>query len=137
MAISGILADNNVIGHVEYVVRKLQSDYWKEIWESLNLSLFTFEDLLLLPESVDSVVWETCQQYGVVLITANRNAAGEDSLENTIRIRNSSDHLPVITIAQVERVLHDRDYADRVVERLLEYLLDIDNLYGTGRLFVP
>ena len=116
MAISGILADNNVIGHVEYVVRKLQSDYWKEIWESLNLSLFTFEDLLLLPESVDSVVWETCQQYGVVLITANRNAAGEDSLENTIRIRNSSDHLPVITIAQVERVLHDRDYADRVVE---------------------
>ena len=137
MAISGILADNNVIGHVEYVVRKLQSDYWKEIWESLNLSLFTFEDLLLLPESVDSVVWETCQQYGVVLITANRNAAGEDSLENTIRIRNSSDHLPVITIAQVERVLHDRDYADRVVERLLEYLLDIDNLYGTGRLFIP
>jgi hypothetical protein len=45
--------------------------------------------------------------------------------------------LPVITIARPRRVMESKAYADRVVERLLHYLLNLDNYRGTGRLFVP
>ncbi|HWG45363.1 MAG TPA: hypothetical protein VN688_21550 [Gemmataceae bacterium] len=37
----------------------------------------------------------------------------------------------------VNRINHSRAYAERVVERLLEYLIDIDNYRGTGRLYLP
>jgi hypothetical protein len=30
-----------------------------------------------------------------------------------------------------------RDYAERVVVQILEYLLELDNFRGVGRLYVP
>ncbi len=35
------------------------------------------------------------------------------------------------------RLMRERDYAERVAAQLLDYLLDLDNLRGTGRLYVP
>jgi hypothetical protein len=72
-----------------------------------------------------------------VLLTSNRNADGPDSLEATIRAENQPDSLPVITISNHERVLQDRQYAERVAESLLDYLERIDEVRGTGRLYVP
>jgi hypothetical protein len=34
-------------------------------------------------------------------------------------------------------MLSSRAYTHRVVERLMEYLIDVDNLRGTGRLYLP
>jgi hypothetical protein len=34
-------------------------------------------------------------------------------------------------------LLRSRTYADRVVAQLLDYLLDIDRVRGTGRLYLP
>ena len=71
------------------------------------------------------------------MITGNRNDDGPDSLEATIRNENQPDSLPVITIADTDRVLQDRPYAHTVAERLLEKLIAIDDFRGTGRIYFP
>ena len=73
----------------------------------------------------------------LILVTANRNAAGSDSLEMTLRAENTATSLPVFTIANEKRVFQSRDYAERVAVKLLDYLLDIDRVRGTGRLYLP
>ena len=133
----GILADHNNEGHVTQLVRLLQREPWREFWGKLNLAVLTFADLGLSPAAPDVLLWQACQRERVVLITINRNAKGEDSLEATIRTLNTSGSLPVLTIANADRFLQDGAYQQRVVERLLEYLLEIDSLRGTGRLYLP
>lgn len=81
-----------------------------------------------------------CQHKELVLITANRNHDGEDSLEATIRRENTPHSLPVLTLADADRILFilfDPVYADHVAEKLLQYLLEIDLVRGTGRLYLP
>lgn len=48
-----------------------------------------------------------------------------------------SDSLPIVTIANPDRVLRDRVYAETVAEQLLEKLIAIDDFRGAGRLYVP
>jgi hypothetical protein len=103
----------------------------------LQLPLLTCPDLGLAAEVSDADLWQACQQHEVVLITANRNAEGPDSLEATIRPRNTEDSHPVLTIADPGRILHSRDYAERAAAQMLDYLLNIGGLRGTGRLHVP
>jgi hypothetical protein len=43
----------------------------------------------------------------------------------------------VFTIADADRVYQSAVYLDKVVETLLEYLLNEANYRGTGRLFLP
>ncbi len=43
----------------------------------------------------------------------------------------------MITIARSDRVLRDRLYAEAVAARLLDYLMRIDEVRGTGRIYVP
>lgn len=43
----------------------------------------------------------------------------------------------MFTIADPEQVLQSSACAARIVTRLLEYLIDIDNYRGTGRLYLP
>jgi hypothetical protein len=73
----------------------------------------------------------------VILITNNRNSDSPDSLEATIRRYNTAHSLPVFTIADLDKFRMNRSYAERVLERLLEYLLEIEGVRGTGRLFLP
>jgi hypothetical protein len=58
-------------------------------------------------------------------------------LEATIRQYNTPHSLPVFTIGDLDNFRKSRVYAERVLERLYEYLLDIDTVRGTGRLFLP
>jgi hypothetical protein len=58
-------------------------------------------------------------------------------LESTIRSGNDETCLPVFTLANEDRFQNSREYASRVVEDLLEYLLDIELYRGTGRLYLP
>lgn len=84
-----------------------------------------------------AAVWDLCQERELVLITNNRNADDADSLEMTIRQRNTQSKLPVLTIANPEHIRRSRDYAQRVVESLLDALERIESLRGTGRLYLP
>jgi len=133
----GILADQNIEGQVAALVRILQGEPWREFWAELNLSVLTFGDLGLLASAADSILWHACQQQDVVLITSNRNARGPESLEVTIRSHNQPESLPVLTLADAERVMADRAYAEQVAEALLEFLFKIDDIRGTGRLYLP
>jgi hypothetical protein len=135
--VRAILADNNIQGHVRALSLILEGEDGREVWASLSLPVFYFRDLGLAPTITDGVLWQTCQQQQIVLLTANRNAVGPDSLEVTLRTQNQPGSLPVLTLADADRVIHSRAYAERVVERLLECLIDIDNYRGTGRVYLP
>ena len=130
-----ILSDVNIEGHVQALYSILESAAWRGVWTLFNLPLYTFHDLGLVPETPDMVLWQVCQQQEIILITANRNDDGPDSLESAIRTMSTAHSLPVFTIANARQVLHSREYAERVVEKLLDYLIDIDNFRGTGRLY--
>ena len=135
--VRGILADYNVRGQVNYLLTLMRTQPWVEFWEDLRLVALHFEDVGLVPESSDLEVWSRCQTEGLVLITANRNYAGSDSLEATLRVHNRPSSLPVFTIADIDKLNNSRSYAEMVVEKMLDYLQRIEELRGTGRLFVP
>jgi hypothetical protein len=50
---------------------------------------------------------------------------------------NTPHSLPVFTLANDQRVLRDRLYAEAVADRLIEFLFDIDSYRGTGRQYLP
>ena len=47
------------------------------------------------------------------------------------------DSLPVFTLANPERVLHDKASVELIAETLLERWLDIDLYRGVGRIYLP
>lgn len=132
-----IMADNDVVGHVRSLVQICESPPWDEFWREAECELLTFADLGLAEDAIDSEVWRACQEHDTVLITGNRNAEGPESLEVTIRQYNDEQCLPVLTLADQDRIVRDRPYAEAVVEHLLGILYDLSNLRGTGRLYLP
>ena len=132
-----LLADVNIQGHVDRLVDRMQSNYWREFWDYLALGYISFSDLGLVREDTDAVIWKRCQERNAVLVTNNRNDDGPDSLESTIRNFTTAESLPVFTIGDADRVLSDSEYADQVVDRLFRHLLDLDNIRGTGRQYIP
>jgi hypothetical protein len=135
--VKGILADINIQGHVDLLVVLMKAEPWTIFWDHLQLQYLHFSDVGLAREAPDSLIWETCQKEGLALITENRNKDGPDSLEATIQARNTKEHLPVFTIANVPHLRTSREYADRIIDKLLQSLLRIDDLRGTGRLYLP
>ena len=133
----GILADNDIRGQVEYLVSLMEAEPWTEFWRDLNLRVFQLEDLGLDAAAADTDVWMRCQAEELVLITGNRNRSGPDSLEATIRRLNTPASLPVFTIANVKKLNLSKSYAEQIVESLLVYLLRIESVRGTGRLYLP
>ena len=110
----GILADNNVIGQVAYLVQLMQAEAWKDFWNELGLVLCRFGDVGLAPTASDIEIWQCCQVKELTLITDNRNDDSLDSLAAAIRTLGTASSLPVFTIA------------------------DVDNeVRGAGRLFLP
>ena len=135
---NGILADYNIAGQVRLLVETFYaSKEWAEFWNSLGLSSRTFADVGLDKRAPDDVVWQTCQDKGLVLITGNRNDDGPTSLETTILARNRPDSLPVITVSQPKSLGVKSTYTAEVGIKILEILFDIEFNRGTGRLYVP
>ena len=133
----GILADINSGKQVRVLVRLLQDEGRAPFWNYLNLTTPTFAEIGLKPDESDWIVWQKCQEEGLVLVTSNRNAAGPDSLEMVIQTLGTPNSLPIFTLADGQRVLQERLYAERVADRLLEYLFDIEKCRGVGRLYLP
>ena len=133
----GILPDANCEGHFQVLLRVLHDEERREFWHHLNLAVLDFEDLGLASDASDREVWEQCQQRDVILVTANRNADDPEAVEAIIQSRNTPDSLPVLTLANVERIRRDRQYAAEVSDRLLDYLFSIEEFLGAGRLFLP
>ena len=103
----------------------------------LDIRFLHFEQAGLDRAATDDVVWRLCQRENWHLLTGNRNLESDDSLEATIRREGTLGSLPVLTLADADRIYHDAVYLDAVVERLLEYLLDEAIYRGAGRLYLP
>ena len=132
-----IMADHNAEGHLQFLLSIWMSPDWIELWTNAECEVGSFERLSIPDNESDAVIWELCQTYDILLLTCHRNADGEDSLEAVIRRVGTPSSLPVFTIADPDRLMRDRDYAERVAARLIEYVIDLDNFRGTGRIYVP
>lgn len=132
-----LLADANIQGHIDRLVKTMQEEPWTELWTSLQLCHLTFADVDLNVADSDALIWHRCQEREAFLLTNNRNDDDPDSLEAAIRNHNTVQSLPVFTIGDADRILRDFAYRQRVVEALYEYLLETDNIRGTGRLYLP
>ena len=75
-----LLADVNIQGHIEVMVKRMQAEPWLEFWNHLKLSYCSFSDVGLNPTDSDVVIWHRCQELWLFLLTNNRNDDGPDSL---------------------------------------------------------
>lgn len=137
LKVHGILADANCEGQLALLLRLFGQSWRQEVWAYLRLARLAFADVGLLRDASDREVWLVCQRERIVLVTANRNDEGPESLEATIQQHNTPQSLPVFTLANDQRVLRDITYAEQVADRLLEALFDIDSYRGTGRIYLP
>lgn len=115
----------------------MQSSEWRGLTTDLDVTFRTFREVGLHPASPDDVVWRFCQAQGYYLLTSNRNRESDDSLEATIRREGTPISLPVFTLPFLDRVYHSPTFLDRVIEKLLDYVLDAENIQGAGRLYLP
>ena len=103
----------------------------------MDIRFLNFADLGIPISATDREVWRECQRSGLVLITGNRNLDGLDALESVIREESSAESFPVLTISNVSAIYSDPDYLRRVVARLMEYALEVEDYRGAGLLYLP
>jgi hypothetical protein len=132
-----ILIDANIEGQGAHIWMRMRTAEWREFTTALDVTFRTFGEIGLDPASADDVVWRLCQAEGYYLLTSNRNEEREDSLEATLRREGTPNSLPVFTLPLPDRVYHSPTFLDRVVEKLLDYVLFADNIRGTQRLYLP
>ena len=132
-----ILVDENIDGYAAYLSRLVSLSEMSDICSLLGIVFVRFDEVGLAKGTPDDGVWEFCQQERFWLITDNRNQESPDSLESMIRTRNLPTSLPIFTISDIERFRSEKDYAEAVVAKLVEYLFDAEDFLGTGRLFLP
>jgi hypothetical protein len=116
---------------------RMQSAEWHDFAMAFDVTFQTFREVGLDPASPDDAVWRFCQSNGFYLLTSNRNEDAEDSLEATIRREAGPTSLPVFTLPRADRVYSSPAFLERVVDKLFTYILDADNIRGTGRLYLP
>ncbi len=129
-----ILVDHNLRGHSVILAGSLVASGWLDL---ISIRFVLFEEVGLKDDSSDRTVWQYAQANQMLLLTANRSMKGKDSLEQVMREENTSTSLPVITIANINRLLIEPDYRQRCVSRLVEIIVDIDYYRGVRRIFIP
>lgn len=87
-------------------------------------------------DSSDRLVWQFAQENQMILLTVNRSMKGEESLEQVLRAESLPKSLPVITLANVDRIV-EREYREQCVDRLIEVSIYLENYLGVRRLFIP
>ncbi|MBP0019419.1 MAG: ACP S-malonyltransferase [Cyanobacteria bacterium SBLK] len=125
--------DYNLTGDAVLFWGTLSAEGWLDL---LSIRFLTFQEIGLPMDSSDRVVWQFTQTHQMILITANRNMKGNDSLEQTIREENTPTSLPILTVSNPDR-LDESSYRQKCVTRLIEILLDLENYRGVGRIFIP
>lgn len=127
------LVDHNLKGFAVLLRNALAAQGWLDL---LSIRVVSFDEVGLPEQSADRVVWRFAQANALILVTANRNERGVDSLGQTIREENDARSLPVVTISDPLR-LYEHEYRQRCCERLAEIALMPEEYAGTGRIFVP
>lgn len=128
-----LLVDHDIEGYAVLLWGSLLADGWLEI---VNISFIMLHGVGLPNDSSDRTIWHYAQSNNLVLLTNNRNMEDDLSLEQTLRLENSGDSMPVITISDIQR-LDEKSYRDRCGQRLAEIAFDIESYLGAGRIYIP
>ena len=128
-----LLVDYNLNRQALLIAGSLAAGGWLDL---APIRLITFRDIGLPANSNDLEVWQFAQNNRMLLLTANRNAKGEGSLEQVMRTKNTATSFPILTVSDPDRI-NEHDYRERCVERLVEITIDIQDYMGAGRLFIP
>ncbi|HBB34851.1 MAG TPA: ACP S-malonyltransferase [Cyanobacteria bacterium UBA8803] len=128
-----VLVDHHLKGYIVLLQGTLYSEGWLDL---LPIRFVFFEEVGLAVDSSDRVVWRFAQDNQMFLLTANRNAKGNDSLEQTMREEGTFTSLPVITIGNLDRLL-EREYREQCSARLIDIMMYVENYLGVSRLFIP
>jgi hypothetical protein len=128
------LIDYNLNGPALILLGSLTGSGWLDL---IDIRFIRFSEVELPMNSSDRQVWRFAQANQMILLTANRSMKGKDSLEQVIREENTPTSFPVLTIANVDRLLADSNYRERCVNRLIEIAIDIEYYKGTMRIFIP
>jgi hypothetical protein len=130
-----ILADHNCEGQAEAIFNALRYHGFSSL---ISIELVLFHDVGLTKTAKDVDVWRLCQEAGYLLLTGNRTADdGAQSLEVNINRFLTADSLPVVTIGNLRRVMVDPEYCWRCAEDLVEFVLDLNNVRGVPRVYIP
>jgi Domain of unknown function (DUF5615) len=127
------LIDHNIEGQSLMLFGSITSEGWLD---ALTIRFVGFDEVELPITSSDRVVWRFAQENQMILLTANRSMKGEDSLEQVLREECLPTSLPVVTLANVDRIV-EREYREECVDRLIEIALYLENYLGVSRLFIP
>ncbi|MEQ8971600.1 MAG: DUF5615 family PIN-like protein [Coleofasciculus sp. C1-SOL-03] len=128
------LIDHHLERYGVILLGKIANEGWLDL---IPIRFITFKEIELPTDSNDRTVWRIAQENQMILLTANRNMQGEDSLEQVLREDNTPDSLPVVTMANLDRFSREPNYRSRCADRIIEILLDIENYMGIGRIFIP
>lgn len=127
-----ILADRDVEGYARTLLGVVYSE-WKGL---ASLRVVNFADIGLSHDTSDRVAWRFAQANRMVLLTANRNMIGEDSLQQTLDEENHLTALPVLTISRPRRMI-EPGYRSRCAARLIDIVSELDRYKGVGRIYIP
>jgi hypothetical protein len=130
-----ILIDTNIEGHGAHIWMRMQTAEWRDFASALDVTFRMFREVGLDSATPDDAVWRFCQAHGFYLLTSNRNEESADSLEATLHREGTPTSLPVITLPLPDRVYHSPAFLERVVEKILDYMLYAENIRGAGRLY--
>lgn len=128
-----VLVDYNLTGYIVLLQGTLAAEGWLDL---LAIRFVNLTEAGLASDSSDRSIWRFAQSNQMLLLTANRNAKGKDSLEQTIREEGTSTSLPVITIASLDRLI-EREYREQCSARLADIVLYVEDYLGVSRLFIP
>lgn len=128
------LIDHNFKEHACILLGSIASQGWLDF---VPIRFVMFEDVGLLIDSSDRVVWKVAQGNQMILLTANRSMKDEDSLEQVMREENTQNSLPVVTVGNADRVLNDSSYRERCVDRIVEIAIYTVSYMGARRVFIP
>jgi hypothetical protein len=132
-----VVSDNDVRGAVSALRQILESDDWTDVSKSLEIQFVQLADVGLATDSPDREILIACQARDMILLTGNRTRADQtESLDYVIEELSDNDSLPVITVANRDRIVRDPNYALECAFRLLDYLSRIDELRGTRRVYL-
>lgn len=129
-----ILVDHNLERHALILSGSINNQGWLDL---LPIRFVTLEEMRLSVESDDRAVWRFAQSNQMILLTANRQMKGQNSLEQVLREENTPSSLPVITLGDAERFLNDFIYREQCVNSFLEIVLYLENYLGVNRIFIP
>jgi hypothetical protein len=128
------LIDYNLQKYAAILLGKIANDGWLDL---IPIRFLLFHDIDLPIDSDDRVVWRLSQEKQMILLTANRNMKGKDSLEQVLGEDNTIDSLPVVTIGNLDRFSKEASYRSRCADRIIDIVLNIEDYMGSGRIFIP